>query len=60
MATIRDATTLSHEVRRGEVFGAVKLYNLDDPTKPEGSARRILGMTCPTPGVQARACPVTR
>jgi hypothetical protein len=39
-------------VRRGEVFGAVKLYNLDDPTQPESSARRILGMTYPTQALQ--------
>ena len=48
MAAVEETTTISEEVRRGEVFGAVKLYNLDDPTKPESSARRILGMTYPT------------
>ncbi|MFQ5814137.1 MAG: hypothetical protein ACE5I2_13260, partial [Anaerolineae bacterium] len=48
VSVIKDATTISEEVRRGEIFGAVKLYNLDDPTKPESSARRILSMTYPT------------
>jgi hypothetical protein len=48
MAVIEDTTKISEEVRRGEIFGAVKLYNLDDPTKPENSAKRILGMTYPT------------
>lgn len=44
MAAIKEATTISQEVRQGEVFGAVKLYNLDDSTKPESSAGRMLGM----------------
>lgn len=52
MSVIETTTTISQEVRRGEVFGAVKLYNLDDPTKPESSARRILGMTYPTQALQ--------
>jgi hypothetical protein len=44
MAAIEEATTISQEVRRGEVFGAVKLYNLDDPIKSESSAGRMLGI----------------
>jgi hypothetical protein len=52
VAVIENTTTISQEVRRGEVFGAVKLYNLDDPTQPESSARRILGMTYPTQALQ--------
>ncbi len=52
MSAIEDATTISEEVRQGEIFGAVKLYNLDDPAKPESSARRILGMTYPTQALQ--------
>ena len=52
MSVIETTTTISQEVRQGEGFGAVKLYNLDDPTKPESSARRILGMTYPTQALQ--------
>lgn len=52
MLVIENATKISEEVRRGEVFGTVKLYNLGDPTKPESSARRILGMTYPTQALQ--------
>ncbi len=48
MTVIRDATKICEEVLRGEVFGAVKLYRLDDPTRPESSAKRMLGMTYPT------------
>ena len=48
VAVIRDASKISQEVLDGQVFGAVKLYNLDDRSKPESSARRILGMTYPT------------
>jgi len=45
---IKNATIVSEEVCCGEVFGTVKLYHLNDPTKPESSAKRILGMTYPT------------
>ncbi|MBL7062831.1 MAG: hypothetical protein ISS49_01320 [Anaerolineae bacterium] len=45
---IQDAVTISEEVRSGIVFGSVRLYNVGDPTKPEGSARRILALTYPT------------
>jgi hypothetical protein len=48
MLAIESTTTISEEVRTGEIFGAVKLYNLDQPDKPESSAKRILNMTYPT------------
>jgi len=48
MTFIKDAAQVSQEVRRGEVFGTVKLYQLDDPSRPESSAKRILDMTYPT------------
>jgi len=47
MTVIKDATKICEEVLRGEVLGAVKLYRLDDPTRPESSAKRMLGMTYP-------------
>lgn len=53
MTVIREAAKVSQEVLRGEVFGAVKLYHFDDPSRPESSAQRILGMTYPTQALQA-------
>jgi len=52
MPVIETTTTISQEERQGEVFAAVKLYNLDDPNRPESSARRILSMTYPTQALQ--------
>ena len=45
---IQDAVTISEEVQSGAVFGSVRLYHVDDPTKPESSARRMLALTYPT------------
>ncbi len=45
---IQDAVIISKEVRSGAVFGSVRLYNVDDPTKPESSAQHILALTYPT------------
>jgi len=49
---IKDTAVISKEVLSGEVFGSVKIYNLDDPSKVESSARRMLGMTYPTQALQ--------
>jgi len=44
---IQDAVTISQEVQSGTVFGSVRLYHVDDPTKPESSAQRMLVITYP-------------
>jgi len=49
---IKDTAVISNEVLSGEVFGSVKIYNLDDPNKVESSAERILRMTYPTQALQ--------
>ena len=49
---IKDTAVISKEVLSGEVFGSVKIYNLDDPSKVESSAKRMLGMTYPTQALQ--------
>jgi len=49
---IKDTAVISKEVLSGEVFGSVKIYNLDDPSKVESSAKRMLVMTYPTQALQ--------
>jgi hypothetical protein len=48
MAVISDLALLSEEAQKGDIFGIVKLYNIDNPTKPEASADRILSITYPS------------
>jgi len=48
MRTIKDVAVISQEVLRGEVFGSVKIYNVDNPSKLESSAQRVLAITYPT------------
>ncbi|MCL4459193.1 MAG: ATP-binding protein [Chloroflexi bacterium] len=48
MPTIIEVATLSDEARKGDIFGIVKLYNINNPTKPEASADRILSITYPS------------
>jgi len=49
---IKDTAVISEEALSGEVFGSVKIYNLDDPSTVESSAKRVLGMTYPTQALQ--------
>lgn len=54
MPSISEIAVLSQEALMGEIFGIVRLYNINNPTKPEASAHRILSITYPSrPLVQA-------
>jgi len=48
MTSISDIATLSEEAQKGEVFGIVRPYNVNNPSKPEASADRILSITYPS------------
>jgi len=48
MTSISDIAPLSEEAQKGEVFGIVRLYNVNNPSKPEASADRILSITYPS------------
>ena len=40
-----DIAPLSEEAQKGEVFGIVRLYNVNNPSKPEASADVLLSPT---------------
>ncbi|MCL0097131.1 ATP-binding protein [Dehalococcoidia bacterium] len=48
MTSISDIALLSEEAQTGNVFGIVRLYNVNNPSKPEASADRILSITYPS------------
>jgi hypothetical protein len=48
MTSISEIAPLSEEAQKGEVFGIVRLYNVNNPSKPEASADRILSITYPS------------
>ena len=45
MTSISDIAPLSEEAQKGEVFGIVRLYNVNNPSKPEASADVLLSPT---------------
>jgi len=45
---ISDCISLTKEVISGDFLGVINIYNVQDKTKPESNAKKILELTYPT------------
>ena len=48
MLKVNDCVALANEVLTGDFLGVINIYNLQDKSKPESSAKKVLGLTYPT------------